>query len=202
MNSNENLDILQLLKVKGMASAGDITRVLGKTAGNGLQSLLSNGLIKEARSRYRVTPEGKNQLADWLEQERQQIDSTALEAVYQDFHSLNSEFKSLASTWQLRGGEPNDHTDASYDNAVLSQLADLHTRFIPLVERAVQFVPRLSHYVPRFEDALEQVQAGDHGYFLRPIIDSYHTIWFELHEDLIGLTGKSRVEEAAAGRAD
>jgi pyruvate,orthophosphate dikinase len=33
------------------------------------------------------------------------------------------------------------------------------------------------------------------------MIDSYHTVWFELHEDLIGLAGLSRADEAAAGRA-
>jgi hypothetical protein len=34
------------------------------------------------------------------------------------------------------------------------------------------------------------------------MIDSFHTVWFELHEDLIGLLGRTRAEEAAAGRAD
>ena len=203
MNNRHTLSILRLIKLKGMATAEELETVLDSDATREtLTELLNDGLIKEVKSRYRATPEGKSQLSSWLELERKAIDSAALDNIYEEFHDLNGEFKSLASNWQLRDGEPNDHSDADYDNGILSQLADLHPRFIPLVERAVDIVPRLSHYVPRFNAALEQVQAGDHAYFLRPIIDSYHTVWFELHEDLIGLTGKSRVAEAAAGRAD
>jgi pyruvate,orthophosphate dikinase len=35
----------------------------------------------------------------------------------------------------------------------------------------------------------------------RPIIDSYHTVWFELHEDLMAINGLTRAAEARAGRA-
>jgi hypothetical protein len=29
---------------------------------------------------------------------------------------------------------------------------------------------------------------------------SHHTVWFELHEELIRLTGRNRADEAAGGR--
>ncbi|HEX9833231.1 MAG TPA: hypothetical protein VGA66_09140, partial [Mycobacterium sp.] len=74
--------------------------------------------------------------------------------------------------------------------------------FQPLLARIVEAAPRLGHYPQRFSHALACVQAGDHSWFARPLADSYHTVWFELHEDLIGLAGLSRVEEAAAGRAE
>jgi pyruvate,orthophosphate dikinase len=61
---------------------------------------------------------------------------------------------------------------------------------------------RLAPYPGRFAHAIEQVKAGDHTFIARPITDSYHTVWFELHEDLIGLLGLSRHEEAASGRAE
>jgi pyruvate,orthophosphate dikinase len=32
-------------------------------------------------------------------------------------------------------------------------------------------------------------------------VDSYHGIWFELHEDLIQLAGRTRAAEVEAGRA-
>ena len=35
----------------------------------------------------------------------------------------------------------------------------------------------------------------------RPIIDSYHTVWFELHEELILVSGLTREGEARAGHA-
>jgi pyruvate,orthophosphate dikinase len=34
-----------------------------------------------------------------------------------------------------------------------------------------------------------------------PQVDSYHSVWFELHEDLIRLAGRNRADETAAGRA-
>jgi hypothetical protein len=30
--------------------------------------------------------------------------------------------------------------------------------------------------------------------------DSYHTIWFQFHEELIEMAGRTRAEEAAEGR--
>jgi VIT1/CCC1 family predicted Fe2+/Mn2+ transporter len=45
-------------------------------------------------------------------------------------------------------------------------------------------------------------EAGDSAWLLKPLIDSYHTVWFELHEDLIGLAGHTREAEAASGRAE
>ena len=38
-------------------------------------------------------------------------------------------------------------------------------------------------------------------YVASPRVDSYHGAWFELHEELIGLAGRTRAEEVAAGRA-
>lgn len=204
MNNPVNRGVLRILKLKGMATAEDIRAALGENAGsidNSLASLTDDGHIKEAKSRYRMTSNGKARLATWLEEERAQVDVQALNDIYEQFHPFNSQFKTLATNWQIRDGEPNDHDNPAYDNAILSQLGELHQRFMPLVERAITLVPRLTHYVARFDEALSKVESGDHAYFLRPIIDSYHTIWFELHEDLIDLTGKSRTEEATAGRA-
>ena len=42
---------------------------------------------------------------------------------------------------------------------------------------------------------------GDQRYVASPRVDSYHGIWFELHEDLIQLAGRNRADEVAAGRA-
>jgi len=69
-------------------------------------------------------------------------------------------------------------------------------------DRFVGLAPRLAPYPERFGSALARVRAGEHTWLARPMIDSYHTVWFELHEDLIGLAGLTRAGEAAAGRAE
>ena len=42
--------------------------------------------------------------------------------------------------------------------------------------------------------ALDQIRDGDHTMVAAPIKDSYHTVWFELHEELIVLSGRERTE--------
>ena len=63
------------------------------------------------------------------------------------------------------------------------------------------FRSRLADYGVRLGRALERALAGDQRYVASPRVDSYHGIWFELHEDLIRLAGRSRAEEVEAGRA-
>ena len=99
-------------------------------------------------------------------------------------------------------GEPNDHSDVAYDQEVLDRLPGIHERVSPVVARAAELAPRLAPYGSRLQDALDRVRAGDHTWLLRPLIDSYHTVWFELHEELISLAGLSREAEAASGRAE
>jgi pyruvate,orthophosphate dikinase len=62
-------------------------------------------------------------------------------------------------------------------------------------------LPRLELYRTRLERAAGLVADGDHQYIASPRLDSYHNIWFELHEDLILLAGRTREDEVAAGRA-
>jgi pyruvate,orthophosphate dikinase len=61
--------------------------------------------------------------------------------------------------------------------------------------------PRLGRYLERLSHALALAQGGDHRFVASPRVDSYHGVWFELHEELILLAGRTRSEEAEAGRA-
>ena len=104
------------------------------------------------------------------------------------------------TAWQLRSdGTPNDHRDAGYDNAVLERVADLHGRVRPLLRRLAPLSPRLAAYDARLTRAAARIAAGDHSFVARIITDSYHTVWFELHEDLMSLAGLTRQAEALAG---
>jgi len=39
------------------------------------------------------------------------------------------------------------------------------------------------------------VQGGDGEWFTKPTVDSYHTVWFELHENLLATLGIERGAE-------
>ncbi|MBK7328029.1 MAG: hypothetical protein IPI85_02710 [Dehalococcoidia bacterium] len=74
----------------------------------------------------------------------------------------------------------------------------LHASFAPVVDAAGSVAVRLANYRTRFETALEAFAAGDHSMLASPLKDSYHTVWFEFHEELIALTGRDRAIEEAS----
>ncbi|EUA51322.1 hypothetical protein I552_2263 [Mycobacterium xenopi 3993] len=119
-----------------------------------------------------------------------------LSGIYNDFRRVNADFKALVTDWQLREGQPNNHGDPDYDAAVLARLDRTHKRVLPIIAAAAAQVPRLRAYGDKLSMALEMVHAGKTEWFTRPGIDSYHTVWFELHEELILATGLTRQCEA------
>ena len=62
-------------------------------------------------------------------------------------------------------------------------------------------LPRLARYERPPGRRGRRGAAGNGKYIASPRVDSYHGAWFELHEDLIRLAGRTRADEAAAGRA-
>ncbi len=120
------------------------------------------------------------------------------------FLALDQRMKDTVTAWQLRdaaGRVVNDHADAAYDRAVLDRLAALHADAVAWLTPLEVGCPRLGAYRVRLGRAAEAAQAGDGRYVASPRVDSYHGIWFELHEDLIQLAGRNRADEVAAGRA-
>lgn len=203
--AGRELCLLQLLRLKGRAKAEDLAGSLDADQDDVTQAVSSavdSGFCSESGPSLRLTPDGKQRLSELLDAERATVDQRSLAGRYEEFESVNTELKSIVTAWQMKDDDtPNDHTDAEYDQRVVERLQSLHTGFLPLLERIVGEVPRLGAYAARFGNAMEKVLAGEHQYVARPILDSYHTVWFELHEELIGLLGRTRADEAAAGRA-
>ena len=56
---------------------------------------------------------------------------------------------------------------------------------------------RFGRYRERLDRALIRVDGGDHTMLAAPLTDSYHTVWFELHEDLLTTLGIERSQEAS-----
>jgi DNA-binding MarR family transcriptional regulator len=193
MTEQGEITVLQTLRMKGRATPGDIAAVTGEDAAavaTLLASLGEEGLVIEKAGRLRLSPEGRDWLADILGAERAGLDAGALEQVHEEFVGLNTSFKQLATDWQSGEAE-----------TVLEKLDAVHPALVALLDRLTAIVPRTSHYGRRFDHAITEVRAGETSWFLSPMVDSYHTVWFELHEELIGLTGRTRESEAVAGRA-
>ena len=194
------LALLRLVSLKGRASVDILADALSLSpdiATTSYAPLCERGLCTKTGGGFRLTPAGRDRLALMLADERAHADAAAVVALYEDFCVFDAELKQIMTAWQLkRDGIANDHADADYDRAVLQRLADLHGRLGTLMQRLAQLSPRLADYGARLSRAATRIAAGDHSYVARIISDSYHTVWFELHEDLMSLAGLTRASEA------
>jgi hypothetical protein len=105
------------------------------------------------------------------------------------------EFLRLCTDWQLKpGNEPNDHSDPAYDFKILERLDRLDERAGQLLESLGKTVPRFGAYRGRLTDALDKI-SEDRQWLASPRCDSYHTVWMQLHEDLLTAVGVNRADE-------
>jgi pyruvate,orthophosphate dikinase len=196
--------LLRLAELKGRASAEFLAEALEvpvNVAEGYYLPLCEQGLCSKSGGGFSVTDIGRSHLHEHLSEERAHADPAAVVAFYEDFCVFNADLKQIMTAWQIRpDGVLNDHTDSDYDRGVLQRLADLHLRVGPLLGRLSQLSPRLAAYESRLGRAAGRVAAGDRRYLARIIADSYHTVWFELHEELLSLAGLKREVEARAGR--
>ncbi|MEA5054795.1 MAG: transcriptional regulator [Propionicimonas sp.] len=112
---------------------------------------------------------------------------------YDAFLVLNPELLEVCTAWQLRpvDGLPNDHADHRYDARVLQRLSSLHRRGQAICTDLAGVLERFSPYGSRLSRALERSTGGELGY-VTDNTDSYHTVWFQLHEDLLVTLGTPR----------
>jgi pyruvate,orthophosphate dikinase len=165
---------------------------------------LPQSYISKAPRGLHVTPEGRAWLAGQLKAERDRIDRGTAERLYQQFMALDTRFKQLVTDWQIKTIDgkrvPNDHADAAYDEAIRARLAEFHQANAAVLPDFLALTSRLKPFATRFERAALAIAAGDGTMIASPLKDSYHTIWFELHEELIHLAGRDRAtEEAKSG---
>jgi hypothetical protein len=195
--------VLQAVRLKGRVKPTDLAATLGEDPADvtrTVEQLAAAGLLV-ADTTLRITPGGRAWLHELLADERKAVDSAALAAAYHEFGSVNADFKALVTDWQLKEGQPNNHDDADYDNAVLAHLERVHERVQPIIATAAAQLPRLGAYATKLRTALAKVKAGETAWLSRPLIDSYHTVWFELHEELILALGMTREEAARSDNA-
>ena len=201
-------DLLRMLLVKGSASPEGVSEALMADA-PAIKALFDEivaaGLAESFADGFRLTAQGRHSAAEQLDDDRRRWGAERAEAALGGFHDLDMRLKETVTAWQLRDMDGaqriNDHSDAAYDAGVLERLAEVHratSRWLSTLGRVPR---RLDLYLARLDAALAAVRGGDHRYVASPRVDSYHSIWFELHEELILLAGRSRADEAAAGRA-
>ncbi len=198
--------VLHALRLKGFAEDEVVAAMTGldvDDVGNRLKEQASEELVVRRDGRisgWSLTPAGRARHAELVCDE---LDAAGarddVRSAYDRFLQINNDMLAVCTAWQLRDVDGtqaiNDHADAEYDAGVIQQLVGIHDRVRPVTADLREVMERFSAYGDRLRGALEKVMAGESEWFTKPVIDSYHTIWFELHEDLLCTLGIERSSE-------
>jgi hypothetical protein len=190
------------LAVKKAAEAGEVARIMGLSADDvtkALEVAAAGGDAMGAKGKYMLTPQGRQRLdAAYPEEFADLRTDERFVAAYDRFERVNRQLKQLMTEWQTMdvSGEQiaNDHSDPDYDAGIIDRLGELHEQFEPTIRQLADAVDRLDLYRQRLDAAYDRALGGETDYVSGVRVDSYHTVWFELHEDLLRLLGRTREE--------
>lgn len=194
--------ILHGLVIKKHATADQVATLLGVSASeakNHLAQAEDEGRIVNIKNNYSLTPLGCIALDnDYSLHYADLRDDQAFSGAYEDFEKINIHIKTLITDWQTIevGGSSvvNDHSDKDYDLKIIDRLGDLHEKAETILDRLSKSEARMEIYKDHLLTALEKAEDGQTAWVSDASIDSYHTVWFELHEDLLRLLGQERQE--------
>ena len=203
--SSSELLVLHGLRVKGMADAAAIARRFDldlELVDELLLDYEAFGWISRVHfadvDGWSLTVLGVAENERRLAAELDQTDARSkVLAAHEVFVVLNSRFLVAMTNWQIRprGGDrlaANDHTDWSWDQHVLDELHGLRHRLQPVCSGLADALARFAGYTERYSAALDKVDRGERSWVAQPKIDSCHTVWMELHEDLLATLGLER----------
>ena len=203
--SSAELLVMHGLRVKGMADAAAVAQRFA------LDRELVDELLLDYEALGWITRVHFADVEGWslttpglAENERRlsaELDQTGARskvvAAHEVFVALNSRFLVAITNWQIRprGGDQlaaNDHTDWSWDEGVVDELHGLQGQLQPVGEQLAAALARFDGYAERYSAALDRVDRGERAWVAQPKIDSCHTVWMELHEDLLATLGLER----------
>ncbi len=175
----------------------ETTRLLADLDGKGLASSTPGPF-----GGWALTDEGR-ETAERMHNEELAVTGAAdqVQTSYQSFLRLNPLLLAVFTDWQMaRVGDThivNDHRDSHYDARVLGRLSKLDDRAQGICADLSSRLTRFGSYGTRLSTALHRALVEDHAY-VADNFESYHAVWFQLHEDLLVTLGISREEEREA----
>lgn len=160
---------------------------------------VKSGRIVEAQGKYLLAPLARVALEGQYGATCASLRaSTEFMSAYEAFERVNVTLKALITDWQTMevgvARVANDHSDKDYDMRVIDRLGELHERAEAVLARLAREVPRFAYYTRNLQAALERAEEGEVEWVSDARLPSYHTMWFELHEDLLRVAGRQRQE--------
>ncbi|MEY2430556.1 MAG: hypothetical protein QOC92_281 [Acidimicrobiaceae bacterium] len=201
--SEPRLLVLHGLRLKGFAEVADLADLVRLEPAEvvaQLEELRGDELVLYREGRltgWALTPAGRQAQEALLRSELAACGARdAIFDAYKRFLDLNTDLLAVCTAWQMKDEATiNDHTDAVYDKSVIDRLHVLHDRVEPIITDLEATLDRYCGYRSRLVASLERLRSGENEWFTKPLIDSYHTVWFQLHEDLLNSLGIERSQE-------
>lgn len=201
MNAEQHT-VLHGLYIKRYANAQAVAQITGvppQKVSAVLDAAIAQGKVSEVSGRYTLMPIARvAHLANCSRFFGELRGDAKFVAAYREFEEINVDLKAVITDWQTRSVAgrvlPNDHSDASYDDAVIDRLGRIHEKAERVLRALAASLPRLRSYADRLEAAFEKAESGASEWVSDVKIDSYHTVWFELHEDLLCILACQRQE--------
>ena len=182
--------ILFALATRRLLAANELGPATGHPPGEldaALAELAQTGLITPSASdasRFRLTPRGEEQALAIVAAERAAL-AAELAPLYLQFAPLNRDVKAAVSRWQLGSG---------HASSLIRELGGAHRRALPLLDRLAGLRPRYASLRARLVAAMARVEAGETSYVVGVRVDSFHSVWWQLHADLLAVLGRERGE--------
>ena len=189
--------LLQVLCLKGRATHEALGAAVEADPAAAIAEFEAAGLVESTKLGYRATDLGRTRADELYAYERKQA-GEVIDDVYDSFVPINDDIKQIVTDWQMRqvDGElaVNDHSDSRHDQRVIARLRRTDAKVSVALGPLSDALNRFDLYPRRLRRALTLIGEGDHSMLAAPLKDSYHTVWFELHEELIILSGRSRAD--------
>ncbi|MFI5938207.1 transcriptional regulator [Actinoplanes sp. NPDC051494] len=187
--TSDELMVLHALRCMGWAGLPRVAGACGLAEGDVESTLLDlavSGLVTYLPgdfSGWGVTEAGKEVDAARVTEELAAAGAgESVGAAYGEFVVLNAELLDLCTVWQLRTVER---------SRVLAGFGVFDQRAAGVIADLAAALPRFARYRTRLGAALERARAGAFEH-LADSLDSYHAVWFQLHEDLLVTLGIPR----------
>jgi hypothetical protein len=183
---DERFKVLNAIHLKRMASSEQLATLLDMSV-DGVErccvAAAADGLLMTMPGGHLLLPEGTDAVQQYYREHYAEIRQDARMAPwYARFETLNTRFIALLSKWQRDSSDE----DALYKALeTVEQLATALATLAPLV-------PRYVDYQRRFAAAIDAIENGDTDLLCNPRRDSAHNIWFEFHEDILGVLARPR----------
>lgn len=201
--SDSYLLTLHTLTLKQMADADGIAGVIEQDVADitaALERAVEDKTAMGARGSFMITPAGRALLDEaypsWFATER--ADASVQEAMDQFESGVNRQVLRLTTDWQTievdGRSEPNDHGDSAYDEKIIDRLGIVLERTESVLAPLIDYRPELKRFLDRAGVALTRASSGETDYVSGVRVDSFHTVWFQMHEHILRVTGRERPE--------